>query len=305
MEQTIDEKTTEIKTKPRNSSIASLLSLVLPGLGQVYNGQRTKGFVLFGLLLIIPYMFGLTRSTNSFYGIITLLIIEVVLRIYIIIDANINARRQKDYILKPYNTWYYHLIFAVGMVVIFILYDFKTQVGIQTYSVPSISNSPTFQVGDYIVSDTKAYYKKEPNYGDLVPFLSSDGQIFIFRIVGLPNDTLALINNVITINGKSSKTKYIRDTTIDSNKAVEFEEELPNGHKHLAYLFKQPLDSTKTNFKDIVVPSDNYFLLGDNRDYAADSRYEGFINRDRIKGQIIYSYWGKSSDRINIDFRSN
>jgi signal peptidase I len=84
---------------------------------------------------------------------------------------------------------------------------------------------------------------------------------------------------------------------------VEFEEELPNGHKHLIYKFKQPYDSAKTNFKDIAVPSDSYYLLGDNRDNAADSRYEGFVSRDRIKGRIVYSYWGRTgTKRMNIDF---
>ena len=84
---------------------------------------------------------------------------------------------------------------------------------------------------------------------------------------------------------------------------VEFEEELPNGHKHLIYKLKTPYDSTKTNIKNIVVPSDSYYLLGDNRDNAADSRYEGFISKDRIKGRIIYSYWGRTgTKRINIDF---
>ncbi|MBA3987035.1 MAG: signal peptidase I, partial [Flavobacteriales bacterium] len=79
---------------------------------------------------------------------------------------------------------------------------------------------------------------------------------------------------------------------------------LPNGHKHLIYKFKQPFDSTKTNIKNIIVPSDSYYLLGDNRDNAADSRYEGFVSKDRIKGRIIYSYWGRTlTKRMNIDFR--
>tara|TARA_B100000900_G_scaffold179593_1_gene152207 strand:+ start:268 stop:453 length:186 start_codon:yes stop_codon:yes gene_type:complete len=59
-----------------------------------------------------------------------------------------------------------------------------------------------------------------------------------------------------------------------------------------------------TNIKNIIVPSDSYYLLGDNRDNAVDSRYEGFIKKDTIKGRIIYSYWGQDKDRININFKN-
>lgn len=82
-----------------------------------------------------------------------------------------------------------------------------------------------------------------------------------------------------------------------------FAEELPNGHKYLIYKFRQPYDSLKANIRNIVVPSGSYYLLGDNRDNAADSRYEGFISEDSIKGRIIYSYWGRAAtERMNIDF---
>ena len=67
---------------------------------------------------------------------------------------------------------------------------------------------------------------------------------------------------------------------------------------------KANTDSAKTNIKNIIVPADSYYLLGDNRDNAADSRYEGFISKDRITGRVIYSYWGSTgSKRMNIDFR--
>jgi len=153
------------------------------------------------------------------------------------------------------------------------------------------------------VADMRAYKNNEPNYGDIVVYSRPDGQIYTFRVVGRPNDNIELIDNIVSINGKPSKVKFIKETTNDEMPIVEFEEELPNGHKHLIYKFKQPYDSTMANIKNIVVPSNSYYLLGDNRDNAADSRYEGFISKDRIKGRIIYSYWGRTgTKRMNIDF---
>jgi signal peptidase I len=303
MEQTIDEKPTTIPTKPRNGFIAFLLSLILPGLGQVYNGQPKKAIIFFGLLLFIPLVFGLTRGTTFFYGLFSLFIIEVALRIYIIIDGVKHAKRQKEFILKPYNTWYYHLLIAIGMLAILMVYDLSTVLGTQTFKIPTTSNNPTFQLGDRLVADMRAYKNNEPDYGDIVVYSRPDGQIYTFRVVGRPNDNIEIIDNIVSINGKPSKATFIKETTNDEMPVVEFEEELPNGHKHLIYKFKTPYDSTKTNIKNIVVPPDSYYLLGDNRDNAADSRYEGFISKDRIKGRIIYSYWGQTgTKRMNIDF---
>ncbi|MEL6626184.1 MAG: signal peptidase I [Bacteroidota bacterium] len=206
--------------------------------------------------------------------------------------------------LKPYNTWYYHLLIAVGMIASLSIFDIGKVLGIQTFKIPTTSNHPTLQMGDQVVADMEAYQDHGPDYGDLVVYSRPDGQIYTFRVVGLPKDQLALTDNIVTINGQPSKATFIKETTQDGFPVLEFEEELPNGHKHLIYTFKQPLDSTKTHIKHIIVPSDRYYLLGDNRDNAADSRYEGVIHKDSIKGQIIYSYWGQSMDRINVDFRN-
>ena len=304
MEQTIDEQSKTVTTKPRNGFIAFLLSLLLPGLGQVYNGQPKKAVIFFSLRLLFPFLFGVTRGTTFFYGLFSLFLIEIALRIYIIIDGVKNAKRQKEYVLKPYNTWYYHLLIAIGMLAIIIVYDISTVLGTQSFKIPTTSNNPTFQLGDLLVADMRAYKNNEPDYGDIVVFSRPDGQIYSFRVVGRPKDNVELINNVVSINGKLSKAIFIKETTNDDVPVVEFEEELPNGHKHLIYKFKQPFDSTKTNIKNIIVPSDSYYLLGDNRDNAADSRYEGFVSKDRIKGRIIYSYWGRTfTKRMNIDFR--
>ena len=303
MEQTLDEQSTTVTAKPRNGFIAFLLSLLLPGLGQVYNGQLKKAVLFFCLLLLFPLLFAVIHGTTFFYGLLSLLVIEFALRIYIIIDGVNNAKRQKEYILKPYNTWYYHLLIAVGMLTVLMVFDTRTILGTQTFKIPTPSNNPTFQLGDWLVANMRAYKNNEPDYGDIVVFSRPDGQTYTFRVVGRPNDKIELVDNIVSINGKPSIARFIKETTNDEIPVVEFEEELPNGHKHLIYKYKQPYDSTKTNIKNIVVPSDSYYLLGDNRDNAADSRYEGFVSKDRIKGRIIYSYWGRTGvNRMNIDF---
>jgi signal peptidase I len=305
MEQLIDNHPKQKISKPRNGFTAFFLSLILPGLGQIYNGQPKKGIIFFGLLLLIPFLFGMTRATTFFYGMFTLFIIEVFLRIYIIIDSIVYARRQRVYVQKSYNTWYYHLLIAVGMIAILTVYDLNAVLGTQSFKIPSLSNNPTFQSGDFILADTRAYQNKKPEYGDLVVFSRSDGNTYTYRIVGLPNDEIAVIDGVVSINGKLCKSRFVKKTKNNFGMRVEeFEEMLPNGHTHLIYKCGSPYEDKIANFEKALIPADSYFLVGDNRDFSRDSRFDGFVSRGQIIGRMIYSYWGEAgSIRMNIDFR--
>ena len=303
MEQPIKEQFEINSIKPRNVFIAFLFSLFFPGLGQVYNGQPKKAILFFGLLLLFPVFFGIARGATFFYGLLAFLFVMMCLRIFIIIDGMIYAKRQKEYVLKKYNRWFYYLLIAIAMSAILWFYNLDSILEVQVFRIPTTSSYPTLHVGDHVVADLKVYKNSEPNYGDIVVYSNPDGYMYIFRIVGLPNDTIALNDNVLSVNGKPCGETFVKDTIFEDISVKEFLEELPNGHKHSIYKFIQPNYLAKSNVTDIVVPADNYYLLGDNRDNAADSRYEGFVSKDEIKGRVVYIYFSREIDRINIDFR--
>lgn len=288
--------------RPRKAFVAFLLSLFFPGLGQVYNGQMKKAVICFSLLLFFPLAFGITRGATTFYGLLALLALEVSLRLFVIVDTIKYARRQKEYIPRVYNTWYYHLGIAAAMFAILWFCDMRSITGIQTFKIPTTGNQPTIQAGDWVVGDMRIYNNKQPNYGDIIIY-KKDGYFYPCRLVGLPNDKLEINDNIVSINGRPSKSVFIKEAVSDDMPVKEFDEELPNGHKHKLYKFIQPFDSTKSTIKNITVPANCYYVLGDNRDNSADSRYIGFIKKQDVVGQIIYSYWGKTTKRINIDFR--
>lgn len=299
----METKENQIKEKPRNGWHAFFLSLFFPALGQVYNGRITKAIIVFCLLLLLPVLFGISRGATFFYGLLAIKILQLILRIYIIIDSVVDAKRQKNYVPKSYNTWYYHLLIAFGITVVLWGYDINTRLGIQSFKIPTPSNNPTLQTGDYLIADMWVYTHEEPDYGDIVVYSGVDKQIYTFRVAGRPNDTIALLDNIVSINGKACKTKYIKDTLADGFPVSEWEEEFPNKHKHRMYKFKQHYDSTKATMPAIIVPANSYFLLGDNRDNALDSRYVGFVSKDCIQGRILYIYASTSFQRINIDIR--
>lgn len=292
------------KNSPRNPVLAFFLALFFPGAGHVYNGQLKKGVLFLLISLILPVILGFTRIGIYFTGFFLILIIDFSFRIYVIYDAVKNAKRLKIFSTKPYNTWYYYLLTIIVISAVFWFYNYNSIVGVQSYKIPTTSNQPTIQLGDKVVADLKAFNNSKPNYGDIVIFQKKDSlNPWIYRVVGLPNDRLEIQNNFLTINGKKCKTQFIKETTSDDFYVNEYEEELPNGHKHKFYTFKNPFEDSKNVVSEIIIPANSYYLIGDNRDNAMDSRYIGTITKEEIIGKVMFSYWGKTNDRININFQ--
>ena len=295
----------ENKIKSRKPILAFFLALFFPGFGQVYNGQIKKGIIFFLITFTLPLFLGFTRIGIFFIGFFLIILIDFIFRIYVIYDAVKNAKKLKNYILKPYNSWFYYLTIIIGIVTITWFYDYNSIVGVKSYSIPTTSNEPTIKVGDKVVGDLNAFDDTKPNYGDIVIFQKKDSlNPWIYRIVGLPNDNLKIENNFLVINGKKCKTSFIKETKSEIYDVNEYEEELPNGLKHKIYTFKKPFEENKNSITEINIPANSYFLIGDNRDNAMDSRYIGVITKEEILAKVVFGYWGKTNDRINIDFRN-
>lgn len=295
----------ENKIKSRNPILAFFLALFFPGFGQVYNGQVKKGIIFFLITFTLPLFLGFTRIGIFFIGFFLIILIDFIFRIYVIYDAVKNAKMLKNYILKPYNSWFYYLTIIIGIVTTTWFYDYNSIVGVKSYSIPTTSNEPTIKVGDKVVGDLNAFDETKPNYGDIVIFQKKDSlNPWIYRIVGLPNDKLKIENNFLVINGKKCKTSFIKETKSEVFDVNEYEEELPNGLKHKIYTFKKQFEENKNSITEINIPANSYFLIGDNRDNAMDSRYIGVITKEEILAKVVFGYWGKTNDRINIDFRN-
>ncbi len=153
------------------------------------------------------------------------------------------------------------------------------------YRVPTGSMLPTIQLGDHLFTNKMAYDFKipfteiilahtgEPNRGDVIVFLyPKDESInFVKRVVGLPGETLKIENNKIVIND------------IELNEA------------YLPKSFRQPVYK---HLFEIIIPSDMYFVMGDNRQNSLDSRYWGFVPRKNIKGKASNVMWNISFNKI-------
>ena len=92
---------TENSLKKRSPFIAALLSLITPGLGQVYNGQLLKGLAFYLCNLIIALFFWTSGLLYQFSGLISIVAVTLIYSIIIIGDAGWTAYRTRDFVLKP------------------------------------------------------------------------------------------------------------------------------------------------------------------------------------------------------------
>ncbi|MGE4544831.1 MAG: signal peptidase I [Pedobacter sp.] len=167
--------------------------------------------------------------------------------------------------------------------------------------VPTGSMKPTIVEGDRIFVNKLAYDLKipyttfhiaewsHPQPGDIVVFYSpADGKRLVKRVVGKPGDTIEMQNNQLVINGKRLSYDPVNDSEIngfspamDANQYAFLENLSQTRHP----LMITPQRSALRSFGPVVIPEGNYFMMGDNRDNSADSRYFGFVERSRVVGQ--------------------
>ncbi|MBV8500990.1 MAG: signal peptidase I [Paucibacter sp.] len=166
--------------------------------------------------------------------------------------------------------------------------------------IPSGSMRPTLLEGDVVLVNRVAYDLKlpltevvlahlgDPRRGDVVTFSSPrNGDRLIKRVVGLPGDVVEMRDEKLLINGAAvsySEAQDIREQLVSgaSIPAVRATEHL-QGHDHQVQVM--PTVAARRDFGPVTVPAGQYFMLGDNRDNSADSRYIGFVPREKLIGR--------------------
>ena len=294
------ENTGEKKIKPRKAILAFLLSILLPGGGQLYNGQLKKALFFFFGLLIYVICINLLGVKGQFLTYFAAFIILVILRLFFAIEATLIARKSKEYELKGYNKWYVYLLMIVlGYFVSSIVENITSNSRYILSIIHSDSGFPNVIIGDYVLGDYRIYNSQEPTYGDLVIFSTLNGESYVYRVIGMPNDTLIVENQIVHYKNRELSSQKISTLHYEEYEMEEFTETLPNGVEYKFIRKKIPFIQDNDTFKEIIVPTNSYFLLGDNRDFSFDSRFIGFIQRGQIKGKLLSVYCSKNLKRIN------
>lgn len=196
---------------------------------------------------------------------------------------------------KKKSVW---LEYVEAIFIAFLLAMFIRFFVVQAYQIPSGSMLDTLLIGDRLLVNKMSYNLKipftdrvlvrlgEPDFGDVIVFTYPDPNSksprvdYIKRVIGLPGDTIEMRENVLYRNGNKVDEPYMRLTYSRM------------GHEYNHYLNPTMfVQGNSHSFAPIVVPEDQYFALGDNRDDSKDSRYWGFVGRDAIHGKAWRIYW--------------
>ncbi|CAE6698466.1 Signal peptidase I [Paraburkholderia domus] len=233
--------------------------------------------------------------------------------------AQTRARLRDDKLRQPWWLEYSASFFPV-ILVVFVVRSFV----VEPFKIPSGSMVPTLLVGDFIlvnkfdygirlpITNTKITEGRPLERGDVVVFRypKDESVDYIKRVIGLPGDTVAYQDKQLTINGKPVPETALPDY-LDEERlgyAKQFEEDL-DGRKNA--ILNNPAvppfivgaedypyrDNCTYNARGVIckVPPGNYFMMGDNRDNSADSRYWGFAPDKNIVGRAFFIWMNFSN----------
>src|SRR5262249_24714446 len=203
----------------------------------------------------------------------------------------------------------------------------------QPFNIPSGSMIPTLLVGDYLFVSKYSYgYSKysfpfglnlfsgrvlfsDPHRGDVIVFKTpkDNSTDFIKRLVGLPGDKIQMINDVLNINGVPVQRERVEDRVEDVKCGYQvqrmhvwqFRETLSDGRSYITQKLSETCKFDRNEAADntevFVVPQRHYFMMGDNRDDSADSRFQigigvGYVPEENLVGRAQIIFWSSSEN---------
>lgn len=132
----------------------------------------------------------------------------------------------------------------------------------QAFFIPSVSMSPTLKVRDRILVNKIIYSFSEPQRQEIIVFQYpiQPRRKLIKRVIGQAGDKIEIKTGLVYLNDQLLTEEYV----------------LIKGYG---------------NYGPVVIPEDNYFVLGDNRNNSEDSRFWGFVPRKNIIGKAVAIFW--------------
>ncbi len=275
-------------TQHRASIIALLMSFILPGFGQLYNGDLNRAAWLFlcfaflsipGIALIALYLpSGWMMST-----LVASLVLTLLIWLYGMTDAWRGARRRLDHLPQAWQVSgiYMLILILCNGLALPLSIGFVRSHQVESFYIPSFSMEPSVLKGDFIFAD-KRYScpgcKQAVKRGDIAVFAYPNDRTvsYIKRVIGLPGDRVQVKGNEVWVNGKSLKVQQ----AVAPN-GLQVTESAGDGQWQVVWAAadKHPPEA------DMTVPAGQVFVLGDNRNASTDSRTFGAVPLQDVLGK--------------------
>jgi signal peptidase I len=167
---------------------------------------------------------------------------------------------------------------------------------VQAFKIPTGSMEQNLLIGDHLLVNKFIFGPSESRLErallplgtihrtDVIVFKYPEepDRDFIKRVIGLPGETVEVREKKVYINGQALDepyAHYLEPVAVPSE------------------LHEVTSLDVRDHYGPVTVPPDQYFMMGDNRDNSADSRYWGFLRRDYIKGKALIIYWSYEAGR--------
>jgi signal peptidase I len=148
---------------------------------------------------------------------------------------------------------------------------------VQNFDVDGMSMEPRLHNGERLMVDKAIYLFHPPARGDVIVFVAPPQPAldYVKRIIGLPGDTISVVNGVPTVDGVTLKEFYVDPHHMGASQ-------------------------TDKTIQNLVVPAGEYFVMGDNRIESFDSRSWGFLPKKNIIGRATLVYWPLGMDNNGL-----
>jgi signal peptidase I len=195
--------------------------------------------------------------------------------------------------------------FLASLVELLVIVLFIMTFVLQNFEIPSSSMEDALLIGDHVLVNREQFAPATKwigplmpyrviRRGDIVVFLSPEekGLFVVKRVIGIPGDRIHLRDGEVYRNGEKLVEPYVRhkvgnyDPYRDNFPAVAPSENYGVTSEEWELALPSYVQGD-----DVVVPPNNYFGMGDNRDVSKDSRFWGFIPQDNVIGRPMFVYW--------------
>ena len=172
---------------------------------------------------------------------------------------------------------------------------------LQPYLIPSESMEHTLLVGDFLLVNKQVYAPagrlsrwllpyREVARGDIVVFHHPHPPFLVKRVVGLPGDRLRIEDGRVTVNGLIQDEPYAAfEPAVRNPFRDDFPGKVYTDPEVDPAWWRQMQSLTRDG--ELVIPRDEYFVLGDNRNHSKDSRFWGFVARSQIVARPLVIYF--------------